>query len=186
MLEITEEMIMHNRPFGGVAFLWRQSIAKFVTVIGEDDNHRCIAIKLSLNSFDLLIFCVYLPCYASIDDHEVEILHVLAFMESIIAQLSDQRDLRVLICDDCNFDYNKLLQSPRLSVFRRFLLDSDICQCDGSDTTDINNMTNTFYFNTSSSSFIDHVFCSQSIKSDIVKVSVIDSGDNTSDHLLLT
>ena len=64
----------------------------------EDDNHRFIAIKLSLNSFDLLIFCVHLPCYASTDDYEVEILHVLAFMKCIIAQLSVQRDLRVLIC----------------------------------------------------------------------------------------
>ena len=45
MLDIIEEMIMHGRPFGGVAFLWRQSIAKFVTVIGEDDNHRFVAIK---------------------------------------------------------------------------------------------------------------------------------------------
>ena len=73
ILDITEEMIMHGRPFGGVAFLWRQSIAKVVTVVGEDDNYRCIAIKLSLNSFDLF-FCVYLPCYASTDDYEVEIL----------------------------------------------------------------------------------------------------------------
>ena len=67
-----------------------------------------------------------------------------------------------------------------------FLLDSDICLCVGSDNTDINNLTYTFYSKTGSSSFIDHVFCNQSIKSDIVSVRVIDSGDNTSDHLPLT
>ena len=27
MLDVTEEMIVHGRPFGGVTFLWRQNIA---------------------------------------------------------------------------------------------------------------------------------------------------------------
>ena len=46
ILDIIEEIIMHGRPFGDVAFLKRQSIAKFVTAISKDDSHKCIATKL--------------------------------------------------------------------------------------------------------------------------------------------
>ena len=104
ILNIDENTVMHGRPNCGVAFLWHAELSANMSVIGCNDLHRCVAIQIAFEQFDLLCFGLYLPCFAANQDYEVTILQVPAYIESIIMQHDDGRDYRTLICGDFNFD----------------------------------------------------------------------------------
>ena len=89
MLNINENAIMHERPYGGIAFLWRAEISANVYIIGCDDLHKCVAIQIAFEQFDLLCFGLYLPCFATNQDYEVTILQATAYIESITKQHDD-------------------------------------------------------------------------------------------------
>ena len=179
MLDINENTVMHGRPYGGIAFLWKSELASNISVIGFDELHRCLAVQVTLDDYDLLCFGVYLPCYSATDDYETIVLQVIAFIESTILQHSDDRDCRIMIMGDFNFDLNRLSTSTRLSAFRGFINGIDVVACD-------NNLIvpgYTFRSPIGVCSFIDHFMCSASIAGDIVNIQIIDTGDNLSDHL---
>ena len=102
MLNIDENTVMHGRPFSGVVFLWRAEISANVSIIGSDNLHRCIAIQIAFEQFNLLCFWLYLPCFATNEDYEVTILQVTAYIESIIMQHDDDENCRIL-SDFCSF-----------------------------------------------------------------------------------
>jgi len=45
MTDQAKKGILHGRPFGGVAFVWNQSISRFIKVVCCDTAGRCCAIK---------------------------------------------------------------------------------------------------------------------------------------------
>ena len=54
--------ILHGRPKGGVAILFKKSLAKYVSYVKSDDRRIC-AIKLCIKiNFFCLVTNVYLPC----------------------------------------------------------------------------------------------------------------------------
>jgi len=51
--------IIHGRPCGGVAFLWKNHLSQFITKIGFDDADRCIGVKLSVQDKVILLVKVH-------------------------------------------------------------------------------------------------------------------------------
>ena len=63
--------ILHGRPKGGVAILFKKSLAKYVSYV-KSDNRRISAIKLCMeNIFSCLVTNVYLPCDNFSNTHTV-------------------------------------------------------------------------------------------------------------------
>ena len=56
----TEETLFKGRPFGGIAILWRKSLAQMCKIIKYADN-RIMGIEIVLNNVKMLILNVYLP-----------------------------------------------------------------------------------------------------------------------------
>ncbi len=52
--------ILHGRPHGGCAILWRSDISQNVLKLSIDSNRLC-AIRLNLNGHCIIIVCLYLP-----------------------------------------------------------------------------------------------------------------------------
>jgi len=58
--------VFRGRPFGGVGFLWRKSIAGNIQVIASNDNGRCLCLSLKYDKSNIIkLMTVYFPCYAS-------------------------------------------------------------------------------------------------------------------------
>jgi exonuclease III len=120
------ETIYTGRPFGGVGFLWRKSIASQIHVIGGDDDGRCLAISLNRQGHTpIKILSVYFPCYSSGVLYSTELGNCLGFIEELL----DPQD-NVIIIGDVNFTCSGFVQGSsvfhRLSIFHCDNLFSDV------------------------------------------------------------
>ena len=61
--------VLTGRPYGGVGFLWKRAIDKYVTIIDCDYDWLC-CIKVSNNSKDFYLLNVYMP-YECEDNRDV-------------------------------------------------------------------------------------------------------------------
>ena len=94
--------IVHGRPHGGVAVLWKSSLNGVVSPVTT--NHRRVsAVNLSLKpNVTLLVICVYLPCDTQKihTDHE-EFIDVLDYIEQLLYKDS------YIICGDFNTSFER-------------------------------------------------------------------------------
>ena len=166
--------VYRGRPFGGVGFIWRKSLADRITVLSSDKGGRCLIIGLKLDTDTCMkLVNVYFPCFSSKLDYKVELGHCLGFIENSVA-VGD----KTVIMGDMNFEChdNNVGYVMCNTVFSNFNISccDDLCHAAELST----------YCNDAlgCSSFIDHFFASDSIKSSIASISIIDSGCNLSDH----
>ena len=54
--------ILHGRPFGGTAVLWRKNLGITVKLLNKDKNGRSITVSISDK---IIVSCVYFPCQSS-------------------------------------------------------------------------------------------------------------------------
>ena len=166
--------IYRGRPFGGVGFIWRKSLADRISVLSSDADGRCLIIGLRLdNDTCVKMVNVYFPCYSSKLDYKVELGHCLGFIEDSVS-IHD----KAVIMGDMNFECqdNNAGYVMCNTVFSNLNISccDNLCQAAELKT----------YCNDAlgCSSFIDHFFVSDSIKTCVASVSIIDSGCNLSDH----
>ncbi|XP_052751474.1 uncharacterized protein LOC128200826 [Galleria mellonella] len=88
--------ILHGRPFGGVAILWRKSVFRSVSVI-KCESSRIIAINAETSDKQMIIMSVYMPT----DDSEnlTEFTHCLGEICAIVENNDSQT---VFILGDYN------------------------------------------------------------------------------------
>jgi len=162
--------VFRGRPFGGVAFLCRKTIAGKIQVIASDDNGRCLCLSLKYDTYKLIKWLtVYLPCYESGPDHFNELDRCLGFINDVI-NVGDE----AIFLGNFNFpcDMSHKGFSHCCAVFNQLGI-FNCCENDG--YTYLNNSLG-------QGSFIDHFFVSNSLRSIIQSISIIDSGANLSDH----
>ena len=149
-------------------------MADRITVLSSDADGRCLIIGLKLDTDTCIkLVKVYFPCYSSKSDYKAELGHCLGFIENSVA-ISD----KTVIMGDMNFECqennagyvmcNAVFSSLNISCC------DNLCQAPQLST----------YCNDAlgCSSFIDHCFVSDSIRTCVSSVSIIDSGCNLSDH----
>lgn len=171
------ENIINGRPFGGVAFLINNSILEDISLIGNNESGRCIAMMYKCNARNFLICNVYFPCISSLprNDYINELCDIMGYIEFIIC--NNVHDY-VIICGDTNFNCNNSHQG--YSVFSQLLNENNMVCCDNLNKGKIINT----YFNESLNreTIIDHFFVSAELLTMIADVEVVDSGANLSDH----
>lgn len=171
--------VLVGRPYGGVGVFWRKSLGSNFKYIGADSDGRVIAISFRADGNLIVCFGVYFPC----DDYSRNYLANLDAVLGFITSVCDKYvGCKLMIMGDLNFQCEARCKG--FNTFQLFAEMYDIVCCDELDSMH----TGYTYFHESLNqrSLIDHVFVSKSIKVNMVHLSILDEGDNTSDHLPIT
>ena len=168
--------LLKGRPFGGVGFLWHNSISQYIKFVSADQSGRCIAISFKYNGKTVLLFNVYLPCFSDTLEYRDELNVLIAFMKDVLYRNAYDD---IIIMGDTNFDVNA--NNVGYSIFNTLLLSTGMSPCD--DLVNNNKVIHTYYNEAlNASSRIDHFFVSNRLLCYVTNVCVIDSGENLSDH----
>ena len=169
MDDVSCRRILHGRPFGGIAILVNNTVAKIAKFIKHTD--RYIVVALGLN----LLICVYLPCASSNQLWSDLYLNILYEIESDLLNTSYDN---IIIAGDWNIDFNypHPLKNEVISFFNR----NNLTLVDNFITGD-----NKFSFRVESSgscSLIDHFVVSSKYVAAVKKIEILDDALNLSDH----
>ena len=122
--------ILHGRPKGGAAILFKKSLAKYVSYIKSNDRRIC-AIKLCMeNNFSCMVTNVYLPCdnfsNTVVSDGFIDCINCI---ESMLALANCDS---FILCGDFNSSFQRAnAQSNCLQQFidRNNLLTESLAAC---------------------------------------------------------
>ena len=158
-----ENMIIGGRPSKGVAILWRKSLDKLIRPLKIDE--RLVGITLSSeDKGKILILNVYMP----FDAHNIDSLHDYRTYIAKLQSLIDCNDFdNIIIAGDINADPSKGRFWKEIELFLSL---NDIYH----KSSEFKKEDFTYLCPASSStSFIDHVFCSQNIKDRIINSHIL-------------
>jgi hypothetical protein len=166
-----------GRPYGGVGFLWRKTLSGF-NAQHRSASGRVMSVSLCLdNNKTVNCVSVYFPCVSSSCQYKVELCECLSDIEQVLLEGCD-----TIILGDTNFvcDVRNEGYKQCYSVLSRY----NVFHCDDFIGNDCDRVT---YRSDAlgQSSFIDHMFISDSLRHCIVTGHIDDSGANLSDHLPL-
>ena len=74
--DIESYALKDGRIYGGKGFLWHRTSTLKVKLVGVNDLHRVMAIKIRVGDVLFVVFGVYYPCYINIDEYERDILNL--------------------------------------------------------------------------------------------------------------
>ena len=161
--------ILKGRPYGGVTYIWKKSISKYVTIKQYDDS-RILGLSLGLEDKNILLLNVYLPTRGSGDDEDYMVY--LGKLSSIIADAEEE--------NLCIFgDFNCAPGSERYMDMAEMLSSHSMRMCD----TDYLPSDTYTHVNAGSLSrtWLDHCAMSESLRECIANCAVTDDFA-TSDH----
>ena len=106
----SRKQILQGRPHGGVAIMYKKSLAKYVTHV-KSENRRVCAVKITTDdNFTCLIISVYLPCDTYFD-----------YIECIISSIECDS---VIICGDYNTSFER--ESGQVDYLNDFISRSNM------------------------------------------------------------
>ena len=101
--DIEQFVQYRGRPYGGVRILWKQNTGFKCSVLGHDDLHRCLAVKLECQNVVIVCVNVYFPSFNNSVYNEEDILNCFAFIDSIFSQNLGS-NVKFMVIGDFNFD----------------------------------------------------------------------------------
>ena len=164
-------VLLHGRPFGGCAILFRKSIISSVSMLQTNATHFCAVLLSDQSGSSILLICVYLPTAYASPTSTTDFLLVLGEIEGFIATQSYDS---LLIIGDFNVDFARGgTNATHLSRFMDdyYLSAVDLC---------FPHIQFTFEGPLGSKSWIDHVLSSRSLAAHVIQK--LDFGTNLSDH----
>ena len=168
-------VLLHGRPFGGCAILFRKSLIGSVSMLSTDAKRFC-AVRLTDHcGHTVLLVCVYLPTdYGTHTSHD----DFLGQLEGFIC--SQSYDSLVIMGDfNVDFDRSGVNRSQLITFMNEYDLSAvDLCYCS----------INFTYENSdgSAKSWLDPVLSSRSFVSRFLSVLKVDVACNLSDHHTLS
>ena len=166
-----ERILRAGRPYGGTAIIYRNNInAQFIPV--QTPTPRLCAVKIESPNIRLIVISVYMP----VDNPEylIEFNDILHQLSCLYNQYPDHQ---MIVGADFNCDRTRdNARGRRLLEWRAGLsLVSPALEPDAPRRP-------TYYSPDGGSAVLDYVFLSEGILGDMTSWSVIDSGENLSDH----
>ena len=155
-MDISEGLIV-GRPFGGLSFIWKKEISKFITIKTYDDS-RILGLSLSFDAKSILVLNVYMPTTSQ--DGEDEFSQYIGRLSSIIAESDEEH---ICIIGDLN-------ASPGSARFREVL---SLCEDYQLKIADVDTLPSTSYSHINSGSlsrsWIDHCLVSENLFSSMAE-----------------
>jgi len=176
--------ILSGRPFGGVAILWKQSLSHLLSIEKKDEtNGKLLSVKLrGIGVQDIIISCVYFPCYKSSNDYIIELSDSIAYLENV---LNAYPNAQHIIAGDLNFECSSKKCNKGFDLFNKFSTDYGLVCCD--DFVVNQSIAYTYdHVGLDNQSWLDHFFITKDLKNFVLQSCVIDDGCNMSDHLPLS
>ena len=100
---MSDSTLLHGRPYGGCAILWRKDLNCSVSPIQMETKHAC-GVAVSMNDVNFLLICVYMPTDSgntNVDAYNETLSHISAAMNKCNIN-------RVIIGGDFNADLSRL------------------------------------------------------------------------------
>ena len=176
---MNSDILQCGRPYGGVAFVWRNDIAYKVEPIDTVSVRLCCIRLLVGDGCEILIFNVYMPCddggnYGNVNEYQDVLSEI-----SVISQNNDASN--IIIAGDFNTSFNR--NSPQSNELRRFCTNEDLEVCRNLACAKV---SYTFEcMRSHSRTEIDHCLVSSGLSCYVKDYHVLDDVDNMSDHLPL-
>jgi exonuclease III len=114
--------IIMGRPSGGVAILYKKSLAKDVTLLDIPSRRAC-AIKLCTdNGYNIIVICVYMPC-DNFSRYSINSVYedVINIIESIIEKSNCNC---VIMCGDMNTSFSR--RNAQTACLNNFVLRNNL------------------------------------------------------------
>ena len=174
---VNDDAIHSGRPNGGLAILVNKKLLSFCKHIGHSDDNKCLAMMVQCKDMQLFLFNTYLPCFTGLDIYEPVIMHVIGFLKNVILQnISERKNIGIMIGGDFNFDENILLSQASLNCFKEFIRGIDVVLAKNSIQYTYHSMANNSY------SKFDHFMISNMLQCDCSVAAIVESLKNFSDH----
>lgn len=170
--------LLHGRPFGGCAILWRRDLKCSVTPVSMATTRACGAI-MSMEGLKLLIISVYMPT----DSGSANIEQYKDTLNVISATMNTCDISNVIIGGDFNADLART-QSQSTRLLNKFVESEALVL---GNLLSFSDCDYTFESKASGArSIVDHFLFSQTMHHSIQQYFVSHDGDNLSDHSLLS
>ena len=166
-----------GRPYGGVAILYKKSIANSIKKVDTNGNRICAVILNSKDgSNDVLFVNVYMPCDTYSNTRCSD--SFLDTIDDIELVISKYPNAKLILGGDWNTDPSR--SNAQTRVFTEFISRNNLCICWNSSVA----MQDFTYVNHSlgHKSCLDHFVVSESVLNDIRACSVLASPLNASNH----
>ena len=114
--------ILSDRPFGGIAILWRKNLFNFI-IISSKDEDTCRFISTTINNYfnqSLVISCAYVHCFVNKLDYLVDDSAVIACIVNVLAL---NNNCWHVVGGDFNFDCAPFNNNFGYSIFADVILD---------------------------------------------------------------
>lgn len=167
--------LLHGRPFGGCAILYRKSLIPHVARLSSCSKRFCSVLLTDHRGSTTLLICVYLPFCDGSAESSNQFLITLGELEGFIARHECDH---LLIAGDFNTDFNR--NNVNLRHLQSFMSDLNLVSADLSHQSSIQ-----FTYlrdDGAASSWPDHYLCDLSLAGHLSHFRRFDFGSNLSDH----
>ena len=172
--------IMRGRPFGGVSIAWSPDMDHVIRPLINYRHKRIVCVEATAEPQPLLFVCIYIPFFDSSKRQEciAETTETISMLEEV---LSDHPLHKVFIGGDFNTELKG--NSPFDALWTNFISKYDLVCCDSFINNNNNNNYTYIHDSLNQKKWNDHFLVSSSIAPSTDSHSILDVGDNTSDHL---
>ena len=172
--------VFRGRPFGGVSIAWSSKLNGNVNPLTNFRHKRVVGVEVDSDEYKTLIINVYMPFFDASrrDECIVETLDAISMIEMMI----DSHPLHsVIIGGDFNCEFNGT--SPFDSYWNELRVKFDLISCDRF-ISDPNAYTYS-HDSLGQRKWNDHFLISSRLSNSTTNHSILNEGDNPSDHLPL-
>ncbi len=97
--------ILVGRPKGGVAILYKKSVAKYIKCVDISSDRVCGVIIHTLHGFNILVVCTYMPCDTYSNTY---VNHIFVDTLNIIEHTLNAHNCNAyIICGDLNTSFHR-------------------------------------------------------------------------------
>ena len=174
---ITDNELLVGRPYGGVSFLYKQSMSPHIEWV-EMSSKRVCCLRLTTNIGVVFLFNVYMPCDTA---NHVHLFEYNTILSDIAKCCTDNGVLNCVIGGDINTDLSRLYSVNTISLQKFVAQENLSLALSAVDNT----IEHTYRGFNNSVSLIDHFIVSENIQTHVEEYYTEDSIDNLSDHIPL-
>ena len=179
MKGVHNNAIMTGRPYGGTGFLFNKDFTPFLQPVLQYENERVSVMKLVDVDYTIFVINAYFPFKQNTDEHRVQYLELLAFIESIITA---NPSAKFIILGDMNYNIYDDRQSMSNTI-RDFLRTYDlVCTHELDSSFHPNSSYTRCCIKSNTYSLLDFIFISSSLRDRVTRCGIEYDGRNPSDH----
>ena len=116
-----------DKPYGGLAMLWKISLDITVKYLYNSLNKRVITVMMKCKDENICVCNVYLSCYENNIEYTKELLECLAHIDLLFTeQRNINKNLELCIIGDFKIDCTRIVKNTQVAVIDRSKVNYDM------------------------------------------------------------